>query len=162
MEANDIDAQDVFALQPGQMLYIPAAAELPVVEPVVSTAGISEAWRLEAPALVVPTDDAVVGCATGGKLIWQRVQFVKDSDKYVLHLGFVNGETDAGQEDVVWILAQSSPVTQTEWELDTTLCDLAPAQFGHQWRWWVEVVEEVDGRTVPVSPPSVIRGFVWE
>src|SRR5690606_29702535 len=125
---------------------------------------------LEAPTLVVPPDDTVIGCATGGKLIWQRVQFVKDSDKYVLHLGFVNGETtsettnetNGGQEDVVWILAQNAPVTQTEWELDSSLCDLAPDQFGRQWRWWVEVVEDVDGRTVPVSPPSVTRSFVWE
>jgi LysM repeat protein len=160
MEANNISAQDVFVLQPGQMLYVP----VPVAssEPVVAAAGISPALRLEAPALVVPPDDARIGCTTGGKLIWQRVQFVKDSDKYVLHLGFVNGETADGQEDVVWILAQSGPVTQTEWELDGGLCDLAPDQFDHEWRWWVEVVEEVDGQPVSVSPPSVTRGFVWE
>jgi LysM repeat protein len=162
MEANNISAQDVFVLQPGQMLYVPVALSDPVVEPLVSTAGIQPALRLEAPALVVPPDDALIGCATGGKLIWQRVQFVKDSDKYVLHLGFVNGETADGQEDVIWILAQSAPVTQTEWDLDSSLCDLAPDQSGHQWRWWVEVVEEVDGQPVPVSPPSITRGFVWE
>ncbi len=54
--------------------------------------------RLEAPALLVPTNEATVGCATGGKLIWNGVQFIKDSDKYVLHLGFVNGEPSNGQE----------------------------------------------------------------
>jgi LysM repeat protein len=167
MEANEISAQDVYALQPGQMLYIPVAVELPAPEePAVAIAGNPAAnpvtMRLEAPVLLVPTDEATVGCETGGKLIWQRVQFVKDSDRYVLHLGFVNGQSSDGRENVVWILAQSGPVTQTEWELDTNLCDLAPAQSNHQWRWWVEVVEEVDGRTVPVSPPSVTRSFVWK
>jgi LysM repeat protein len=156
MEANEIGAQDVYALQPGQMLYIPVAVELP------APAANPGTMRLEAPVLLVPTNEATVGCETGGKLIWQQVQFVKDSDKYVLHLGFVVGQSSDGPEEVVWILAQSGPVTQTEWELDTTLCDLAPAESDHQWRWWVEVVEEVDERTMPVSPPSVTRSFVWK
>jgi LysM repeat protein len=160
MEANQIGARDVFALQPGQLLNIPLPAT--AVEPVVAVASDAPAFRVDAPLLVVPTDDAIIGCATGGKLIWQRVQFVKDSDHYVLHLGFVNGQKADGQEDVVWVLAQSGAVTQTEWELDTSLCDLAPAEYDRQWRWWVEVVEEVDGRTVPVSPPSATRGFVWQ
>jgi hypothetical protein len=94
--------------------------------------------------------------------MWQRVQFVKDSDRYVLHLGFVAGRANNGQENVTWVVAQSSPVTQTEWRLDTTLCDLAPEEFDHQWRWWVEVVEEADGDTISVSPPSEVRGFVWK
>jgi LysM repeat protein len=155
MAANSMSEQDVYGIQPGQMLFVP----VPTPEPVASSI------RVDAPVLLVPPADATVGCATGGTLMWQRVQFVKDSDKYVLHLGFVNGQDSNGQESITWVLAQSGPVTQTEWTLDTGLCDLTPADFGHQWRWWVEVVEgggENGGGTVPVSPPSEVRGFTWQ
>jgi hypothetical protein len=158
MDANQIDAQDAYVLQPGQLLNVP----VPASEVEAATAAETSAIRLGAPALVVPTDNAAIGCATGGMLMWQGVQFIKDSDKYVLHLGFVNGPSAGGQDNVVWILAQSAPVTQTEWELDTSLCELAPAEYDRQWRWWVEVVTEMDGRTVSISPPSVIRSFVWK
>jgi hypothetical protein len=94
--------------------------------------------------------------------MWQRVQFVKDSDRYLLHLGFVSGRQENGQERVTWVLAQSSPVTMTEWELDRALCDLAPADAERQWRWWVEVVDATSGESVSVSTPSEVRGFRWE
>ena len=158
MEANEISAQDVYVIQPGQMLYVP----VPTPEPVIVSAIDPATARVEAPQLLIPSAAAQVGCATGGTLIWQRVQFVKDSDKYVLHLGFVSGREANGQEIITWILAQSGPVTLTEWQLDTALCDLAPADYDHQWRWWVEVVEDTDGGTVSVSPPSEIRGFTWK
>lgn len=156
MTANNVSAQDVYVIQPGQMLYVPTP------EPVAAVATNLLTARVDAPLLLVPTDAASLGCGTGGTLIWQRVQFVKDSDKYVLHLGFVNGRSPDGQETVMWVLAQSGPVTLTEWQLDTNLCDLAPAEYDHQWRWWVEVAESVDGETVSVSPPSEIRGFTWK
>jgi LysM repeat protein len=157
MEANNISEQDVYVLQPGQMLIIP----LPTPEAVVASDN-SDAIRLGVPKLLVPSNGATVGCATGGKLIWERVQFIKDSDRYVLHLGFVSGRGDDGQENVTWVLAQSNPVTRTEWQLDTALCDLAAEDFGRQWRWWVEVVEESEGESVSVSPPSEVWGFTWE
>jgi LysM repeat protein len=158
MAANDMGEQDVYVLQQGQMLFVPVLAP----EPVAAIANEVADARVEAPLLLVPTADARVGCATGGTLIWQRVQFVKDSDKYMLHLGFVSGRDSNGQESVTWVLAQSSPVTVTEWPLDTSLCELAPDEYDHQWRWWVEVAETVGGDTVSVSQPSEIRGFTWE
>jgi LysM repeat protein len=156
MAANNISEQDVFRIQPGQMLIVPVPAPEPV-----SVAGDLSAVRLEQPTLLVPSNGASVGCATGGKLIWQRVQFVKDSDSYVLHLGFVSGRSN-GEEAVTWVVEQRSPVTQTEWQLDTSLCGLASDDMEHQWRWWVEVVEARDGETVSVSPPSEVWGFTWE
>ena len=158
MAANEISEQDVYVIQPGQMLFIP----VPTPEVASIAAGNGAAVRVEAPVLLVPTDNSIVGCATGGKLIWQRVQFIKDSDKYVLHLGFVSGQGADGQVNVTWVVAQNMPVTQTEWMLDTALCDLASAEHGREWRWWVEVVEEVNGATVSVSPPSVVNRFIWQ
>jgi LysM repeat protein len=161
MAANDISEEEVYAIQPGQLLIVPVATPERVSVAVTDPSTV----RLETPALLVPPDGSVVGCATGGKLIWQRVQFVKDSDFYVLHLGFVSGGSN-GEEVVTWVLAQSSPVTQTDWQLDTSLCDLAPDDFGREWRWWVEVVAASDvargGETVSVSPPSEVWGFTWE
>lgn len=166
MAANDIGERDVFAIQPGQMLIIPVPAEAPA-EVEVAAAGDTAALRLDAPQLLVPPDGATIGCETGGALIWERVQFVKDSDRYVLHLGFVSGQESDGQEGrggekITWVLAQNVPVTQTEWQLDTNLCDLAPEEYDGQWRWWVEVIEKVDGNDISVSPPSEIRGFIWK
>lgn len=148
MAVNELSEQDVYVIQPGQMLLIPVPTPVPA--------------RLEAPLLAIPPDGAVLGCSTGGSLVWQRVQFVKDSDRYVLHLGFVSGRSGDGQESVTWVVAQNSPVTQTEWQLDTALCDLASAEYGREWRWWVEVVGSADGGALPVSPPSETRRFVWQ
>jgi hypothetical protein len=89
------------------------------------------------------------------------VQFVKDSDDYVLHLGFVSGRAADGQAQVTWVLAQAQPVTQTAWTLDPSLCDLGRDAYAREWRWWVEVVEDVSGQPVSVSPPSEQRSFVW-
>jgi LysM repeat protein len=158
MAANEMSEQDVYVIQPGQMIYVP----VPTPEIVVAAADNGVNARVDAPLLLVPPADARVGCATGGTLIWQRVQFVKDSDKYVLHLGFVSGREESGQEVVTWVVAQNSPVTMTEWQLDTSLCELAPDEYDRQWRWWVEVVESGESGSVSVSPPSEVRGFVWE
>jgi LysM repeat protein len=158
MAVNEISAQDVFVIQPGQMLFIPV--ETP--GPTAATTSDSAAIRVGAPDLLAPADGATVACATNGTLLWDRVQFVKDSDKYLLHLGFVSGRSDDGEESVTWVLAQSGPVTQTEWQLDTTLCELAPADYDQQWRWWVEVVEDTGSGILSVSPPSEIHGFVWQ
>lgn len=187
MAANDIGERDVFVIQPGQVLVIPApptpTAELPTPtvepptpEPTPTPGAVPTArprataspipaqggMRLEAPVLLGPEDGARVSCAETATLRWQRVPFARDSDKYVLHLGFVGGRSPGGDEQIVWILAQSRPVTSTEWELDKSLCGLAPAQYDHQWRWWVEVVGDSDGKPVQVSPASETWGFVWE
>lgn len=189
MAANDISERDVFVIQPGQVLVIPApptpTAELPTPtvesstpeptptpdaaptarpQPTASSSPSSAqgGMRLEAPVLLGPADGARVSCDEAATLRWQRVPFVRDSDKYVLHLGFVGGRSAGGSEQIVWILAQSRPVTSTEWALDKSLCGLAPAQYDHQWRWWVEVVGDSDGKPVQVSPASETWGFVWE
>jgi hypothetical protein len=47
--------------------------------------------------------------------------------------------------------------------LDGIYCNLAPQEYGRQWRWFVDVVaKDADGAVTPVSPPSEVRGFVWQ
>jgi len=94
-------------------------------------------------------------------LIWLPVAFIRDSDQYLLHLGFLNGYNADGSEQVTWILEQWRPANVTLWDLDEGLCGLAPQAFGRQWRWYVEVVEAAGSGWQPVSPPSVIGGFSW-
>jgi LysM repeat protein len=159
MAANAISARDAYVIQPGQLLVVPQATPTP-------GAVSLPAFRLEAPALSTPDEGAVLGCADENILRWERVQLVKDSDRYLLHLGFVSGpptnHQDGSQETITWVLAQMRPVTETSWQMDPSLCDLAPAAYGNQWRWWVEVVEENGGAQVAVSPPSVVRRLVWK
>jgi hypothetical protein len=117
--------------------------------------------RLEAPALLRPENGAPIGCNEEATLVWNRVRLMRDDDKYVLHLGFVSGRTNSGEDEVTWVLAQLRAATQTSWDLDASLCGLASQAYGRQWRWWVEVVAEVDGKNTAVSPPSPVWGFSW-
>lgn len=158
MTANNISARDVYVIQPGQMLIIPQPEPSPVAA---AAAAPATNIRLEAPVLLEPADGATVECETPSVVSWQRVQFVKDSDKYLLHLGFVSGPPNGDQETITWVLAQARPVTETSWEMDPSLCDLAPAEYDRQWRWWVEVIEE-NGAQVAVSPPSAVRRLRWD
>ncbi len=158
MEANAIGARDVYVIQPGQLLVVPL---LPTPAPDVA-ASLAPEVRLEAPTLTEPVDGASIQCAADNVLRWERVQLVKDSDKYLLHVGFVSGPPTGDMETITWVLAQMRPVTETSWEMDPSLCDLAPAGYDNQWRWWVEVIEADGDAQVAVSPPSAVRRFQWE
>ena len=173
MAANGIAAQDVYVLQPGEVLTIPGTASAPAPStatptvaavPATATAMPTEAGgavRLDAPVLISPESGTPMSCSGQSTLVWERVQFMRDDDKYVLHLGFVSGRQDNGEDVVTWVLAQPRPATQSSWDLDASLCGLASQAFGRQWRWWVEVVAEADGGATPVSPPSLVWGFSW-
>ncbi|HXF64322.1 MAG TPA: LysM peptidoglycan-binding domain-containing protein [Caldilineaceae bacterium] len=172
MEANNISQSEVFRIQPGQILIIPAtptpetpptptlpptstatpaasptapeasAAATPTPE---ATASATEAYRLAAPLLRSPADGASLSCDAPATLIWQRAPGIQENDRYVLHLGFVSGRSAGGEEQITWILAQPRTSTQTAWAVATSLCGLAPQSYGRQWRWWVEVVGTPDG-----------------
>ena len=161
MAANGIAAQDVYVIQPGQELIIPGVAAASAAAVPATAEDADTAIRLDAPVLISPETGTPMSCSGQTTLVWDRVQFIRDDDKYVLHLGFVSGREENGDEIVTWVLAQPRPATQTSWDLDGSLCGLASQAFGRQWRWWVEVVTEVDGETVSVSPPSPTWGFGW-
>jgi LysM repeat protein len=155
MAFNSIGAREVTRIMPGRMLMIPVPTPTPL--PTATPSPI----RLAAPAPVSPEDGAQLDCLREERLQWERVQYVKDSDKYLLHLGFVSGYGEDGGERITWVVAQQRPVTVVEWTLDPALCSLAPQAYGRQWRWWVEVVADVEGALMPVSPPSPLWGFSW-
>lgn len=155
MAANSIGARDVTRIMPGRMLVIPVPTPTPL--PSATPSPI----RLAAPVPLSPAVGAQLDCLREERLQWERVQYIKDSDKYLLHLGFVSGYGADGGEQITWVVAQQRPVTMVEWTLDPALCSLAPQAYGRQWRWWVEVVADMEGVLTPVSPPSPLWGFAW-
>ncbi len=179
MLANNIDAQDAFTIQPGQVLVIPTGGYQPPVTPtplptatatptvppaataIPPTPRPASAFRLDAPVLRSPESGTPMSCSAPSSLVWLPVSYMRAEDKYVLHLGFVNGRMDDGQEIVIWVLEQPRPANLTSWDMDASLCSLAPQEFGRQWRWYVEAVEEVDGKLVSISPPSETWQFSW-
>ena len=91
-------------------------------------------------------------------MAWGTVDFMMPTDEFVMHLGFVNSQDDSGNEAVTWVLNQQRPANRASWEMDPGLCGLAPQEFGRQWRWYVEIVDE---EGVTVSPSSETWGFSW-
>lgn len=118
-------------------------------------------YRLASPVLRGPADGSVLSCAEAERLSWSPVPYMEADESYVLHLGFVVGRTDDGGEQVIWVMAQPRPANMTSWELDSALCNLAPADEGRQWRWWVEVAQGESSALESISPPSEVWGFAW-
>ncbi len=124
MLANNIGAQDAFTIQPGQVLVIPTGGYQPPVTPTPlptatatptvphggysypADAASASAFRLDAPVLRSPESGTPMSCSAPSSLVWLPVSYMRAEDKYVLHLGFVNGRMDDGQEIVIWVLEQ--------------------------------------------------------
>jgi LysM repeat protein len=174
------DAQ-VRLLRPGQTLIIPTdddgptsivalapttapatPTQRPTASPTPAPTAVPTATpsplRLDAPILRSPENNTVVSCQGNGQMAWSAVNFVTDTDEYVMHLGFVSNQDVNGNDTITWVLNQQRPSNRTSWEMDPGLCGLAPQEYGRQWRWYVEIVDE-DG--VTVSPPSETWGFSW-
>jgi LysM repeat protein len=180
LDANGMTLAQARSLRPGQELIIPgttqatatpqptattSASVTPAITPVAAThaatpvAGI----RLDTPVLRSPENGAAVQCGAGEQLTWAPAPFIQPNDVYVVHLGYVNGRDASGAEQVVWVLAQPRPSNVTLWQLDDSLCGLAPFDYGRQWRWFVDVAEKAaDGTLIPVSRPSLTWGFAWQ
>lgn len=184
---NGLTLDDARRIRVGQELVIatktaavatplPTATSMPTSAPTVAPTATASATnpppptvtytptattRVDAPALRSPEAGAFLSCGNSNDLVWLPVAYIRDSDRYLLHLGFLNGYNGDGSEQVIWILEQWRPANVTLWELDEGLCGLAPQAFGRQWRWYVEVVEAAGSSWQPVSPPSTIWGFSW-
>ncbi len=181
LAANSMTEADARAIRPGDELLIPgpgATIALPTATPVsessltptqtptrppptLTPTATPVALRLSAPVLLSPESGAAASCAVPDKLVWSPVQFVKDTDRYRLNLGYVGSRDAAGNPMITWVIQQLQPAGLTQWNMDVSLCALAPQEMGRQWRWYVDVVETVNGAVVPVSPPSEIWGFSW-
>ena len=172
LAANNLTAEDARNLRVGQVLVIPGddqnnqpsptptpqTSATAAVQPPTATPATQSQYRLDAPRLRSPENGNSVSCGSSSSIVWQPVPFMLDNDRYVLHLGFVNGRNASGTETVTWVLEQVQPPTNTAWNTDTSLCALAPQNLGRQWRWYVEVI---DANRNAVSPPSAIWGFSW-
>lgn len=182
LAANNLSSNDARNLRVGQVLTIPGAQQAdsqatPTVTveatdtPLPSTTATSAATdtpaatpapeaksRLDAPHLRSPENSNSVSCSTSNALVWQSVPFMLDNDRFVLHLGFVNGHSASGAETVTWVLEQVQAPSNTAWNMDNSLCALAPQNLGRQWRWYIEVI---DVNHNAVSPPSAVWGFSW-
>ena len=179
MRVNGISAADAFTIQPGQELLIPVEGSIGAEEPTPAPTAAATpttvspptvtpfptpttpALRLDAPILRSPEPGTPVSCSEPTSLVWLPVPFMRAEDKFVLHLGFVNGRMEDGRDIVVWVLEQPRPANVTSWDMDGSLCSLAPQEYGRRWHWFVEVAEEVDGVLKPVSPPSETWDFSW-
>jgi LysM repeat protein len=169
LDANNLSREDARHLRSGQVLAIPGAnaasapketaTEAPPAQPPTPTT--KTAIRLDTPQLRSPEDNTQISCTGGGKLIWQSVDFMRSSDAFILHLGFVNGVGADGKENIVWVLEQRQTTGNTLWDLDPSLCSLAPQQYGRKWYWYVVVVDEASGTRIPASLPSAMWSFRW-
>lgn len=176
LAVNGLSLNDARRLRVGQVLTI-AAAATPAPSPTPTTAGATatptlpaaptatstppSAVRVDAPVLRSPENGSFLSCNSNNALIWLPVAYIRESDQYLLHLGFLSGYNGDGSEQVTWVLEQWRPSNVTLWDLDNGLCSLAPQAYGREWRWYVEVVEAAGNGWQPVSPPSAIGRFSW-
>ncbi len=188
LSANGLALEDARRLRVGQELIIPTTDSEPTVTPTVAatatalpltptatatgasrtptavaatTPTTASVVRLDAPQLRSPEPNAFLSCNGENTLTWLPVAFMRESDQYRLHLGFLSGYNGDGTEQVTWVLEQLMPASASLWRMDEGLCGLAPQSTGRQWRWYVEVVEAADGGLRSVSQSSTIWGFSW-
>jgi hypothetical protein len=165
LAANGLSRDDARRLRTGQVLVIPGSGQaintaVNVINPVAPFTGPA-AIRLDAPQLRSPENSSQVSCTQGNTLAWEPVSFIRASDQYLMHLGFVNGTSTDGRETVVWVLEQIQSSSNTIWQMDPSLCGLAPQEFGRKWYWYVEVIELANGARVRLSSPSQSWSFSW-
>ena len=158
LAANNLSRQDVTRLRIGQVLIIPTGAAATTAAPVANTGSTSGNYRLDAPTLRSPESGTPMSCAARDSLVWNTVPFIAPTDQFVLHLGFVSNVTQNGDQTVTWILELIREQSRTSWDLDSDYCALAPQEWGRQWRWYVQVIDE-NGN--PVSPASETWAFSW-
>jgi LysM repeat protein/predicted RNA-binding Zn-ribbon protein involved in translation (DUF1610 family) len=169
LAANGLSLNDARNLRTGQVLVIPGAepesaapaTTVAVANTLVTNSSQPQAIRVDAPQLRSPENGAQLSCTTENRMVWLPVNFVRESDQYVLHLGFVAGLGNDGRETIIWVLEQIQGVNNTLWIMDPSLCSLAPQEFGRKWYWYVEVIEQAGGGRTSVSEPSATWTFSW-
>jgi LysM repeat protein len=171
MAANNLSNDDARRLRAGQVLIVPGGgqstgvtapvAAIPVAANPVAPSAAPQAFRLDPPQLRSPENSAQVSCDPGNTLAWMPVNFMRESDQYLLHLGFVSGTSADGRELITWVLEQVQSANNTIWPMDPGLCGLAPKEYGRKWYWYIEVVEIVNNARVRVSAPSDSWAFSW-
>lgn len=174
---NGLSRADATQLRPGQKLLIPGsgvappqatATDLPsgptatAAQPGAEQQNESKpAIRLDAPRLRSPENGTSVSCGGNNSLVWEPVPFITNTDRYLVHLGYVSGRDSNGTAIVTWLLTQDRPFSDPQWHMDNNLCAYSIAEFNRQWRWYVEVIDPNAGNRI-VSAPGEIFSFRWE
>jgi len=166
LAANGLSNDDARRLRTGQVLNIPGSAQTTVIapstnNPVAAPSG-QTAIRVDPPSLRSPENGAELSCGAANTLTWLPVNFLRASDQYLLHLGFVSGMGSDGSETITWVLEQIQESNNTLWSMDSSLCGLAPQEFGRKWYWYVEVIDPSGGGRVVASAPSQTWTFNWK
>ena len=129
---------------------------LPTVAPTATPAPTTE-YRSDPLVLQSPALGATLDCATENSISWQAPVSVVATDKYVLNLGYISGQSD-NQYIVTWIAKQKFSFDKTSWILDPAYCRLAPEEYQDQWIWYMQVIDEDDKI---ISAPSDTSFFIW-
>ncbi|MEM7534086.1 MAG: LysM peptidoglycan-binding domain-containing protein [Chloroflexota bacterium] len=184
MATNNLSRVDANNLQIGQVLVIPSGnpaisppASSPASPPVNNdtvmaasntntsntsdVASVADEYIFGAPNLSSPGNGVTIECDNDHQLSWQPVGGIQSSHAYVVHIGFVDGIDENNEASVVWLFQQKLKGDYTTGVLDADFCGLSSDEMGNQWRWYVEVVQDRNGETIPISPPSTTWGFVW-
>lgn len=160
LAANNLTVEDARSLRVGELLQIPGPTPAVVDAPAATPTALPRTgqFRLDPPQLQSPANSIQVSCSTNNALIWLPVASITDADRYLLHLGFVSARGADGSETVTWVWEQIQSPNNTQWNMDNSLCTIAPQALGSQWRWFVEVI---DANRTPISQPSATWGFTW-
>ena len=160
LAANNLTVEDARSLRVGELLQIPGPTPAVVDAPAATPTALPRTgqFRLDPPQLQSPANSIQVSCSTSNALIWLPVASITDADRYLLHLGFVSARGADGSETVTWVWEQIQSPNNTQWNMDNSLCTIAPQALGSQWRWFVEVI---DANRTPISQPSATWGFTW-
>ena len=153
LATNGLSLNDARRLRVGQVLTIVARVAAPVAEQPTATptatatiqsttanaalpaadappvTAAKSTVRVDAPVQRSPENGSFLSCGANNTVTWLPVAYIRESDQYLLHLGFLSGYNGDGSEQVTWILEQWRPSNVTQWDLDTGLCGLAPTAF---------------------------------
>jgi len=108
--------------------------------------------------LAAPANGSVItGCDQPPILSWTVSRPLDNSHQYTVHIGYV----DSSEGNVRWVMNQPFEATQDSWQLQDSLCNLsAAAEYGYQWRWYVEAIDKKS--RAKVAPDTDVWGFVWQ
>ncbi|MFQ5577208.1 MAG: hypothetical protein ACE5G8_09510, partial [Anaerolineae bacterium] len=127
----------------------PPGAPAPPAPSPTPTAG----FKYPAPTLISPDPDFVFIAGNTIELKWQPVAELAGNEQYAVRVVYFHNA------EVVY---RGTNLKDTHWTIPLEFYhDADGPEFAHTWYVYIEAVQP-DGSSVPVSPESEHRGFVWK